>query len=137
MLKFFEECVLYFELTNDLRSFVNMIKEEEGEASTSETDVLAVLASNEDGLNSEDLMKQTAGMDVKARGEAVNALLSSGKIEMLPGHTPGAFVLRLRKGTQIAGATHEEQLVSISLMLLIFAYLFLHVTVQAYQNCTN
>ncbi|KAL3998484.1 RNA polymerase Rpc34 subunit family protein [Acanthocheilonema viteae] len=87
-----------------------MIKEEE-EASTSQADVLAVLASNEDGLSNEDLMKQTAGMDVKARGEAVNALLSSGKIEMLPGHTPGAFILRLRKGTQIADATHEEQLI--------------------------
>ncbi|CAG9538017.1 unnamed protein product [Cercopithifilaria johnstoni] len=86
-----------------------MIKEED--ASASQADVLAVLASNEDGLNSEDLMKQTAGMDVKARGEAVNALLSSGKVEMLPGHTPGAFILRLRKGTQIADATREEQLI--------------------------
>lgn len=94
-----------------------MIKQE---ACTPEADVLAVLANNEDGLNNEDLMKHTAGMDVKARGEAVNALLSSGKIEMLPGHTPGAFVLRLRKGTQIADATHEEQLVSSPSILIIF-----------------
>lgn len=90
-----------------------MVKEEEEqEASASQMDVLAVLANNEDGLSNEDLMKHTAGMDIKARGEAVNALLSSGKIEMLPGHTPGAFILRLRKGTQIADATREEQLVS-------------------------
>uniref|UniRef100_A0A0R3RIC3 DNA-directed RNA polymerase III subunit RPC6 n=1 Tax=Elaeophora elaphi TaxID=1147741 RepID=A0A0R3RIC3_9BILA len=88
-----------------------MIKQEEEETSASQANVLAVLANNEDGLNNEDLVRQTAGMDVKARGEAVNALLSSGKIEMLPGHTPGAFILRLRKGTQIADATHEEQLI--------------------------
>ncbi|KAM3720396.1 putative DNA-directed RNA polymerase III subunit [Dirofilaria immitis] len=86
-----------------------MIKEEE--ACPIQAEVLAVLANNEDGLNSEELMKQTMGMDIKARSEAVNALLSSGKIEMLPGHTPGAFILRLRKGTQIANATHEEQLI--------------------------
>ncbi|VDM19331.1 unnamed protein product [Wuchereria bancrofti] len=89
-----------------------MVKEEEEEeASASQASVLAVLASNEDGLSNEDLMKRTTGMDVKARGEAVNALLSSGKIEMLPGHTSAAFILRLRKGTQIADATHEEQLI--------------------------
>lgn len=90
---------------------MSMVKEEE-EACTTQAEVLAILANVEDGLSNEDLMKQTAGMDVKARGEAVNALLSSGKIEMLPGHAPGAFILRLRKGTQIADATHEEQLVS-------------------------
>uniref|UniRef100_A0A915Q7C3 DNA-directed RNA polymerase III subunit RPC6 n=1 Tax=Setaria digitata TaxID=48799 RepID=A0A915Q7C3_9BILA len=86
-----------------------MVKEEE--VSASEAEVLAILANNEDGLSNENLMKQTAGMDVKVRGEAVNALLSSGKIEMLPGQAAGSFILRLRKGTQIANATHEEQLI--------------------------
>lgn len=86
-----------------------MVKEEE--LSGVETEILSLLTNNENGLSNEDLMKQTPGMDVKARGEAVNALLSSGKIEMLAGQAPGAFVLRLRKGTQIAGATHEEQLI--------------------------
>lgn len=89
-----------------------MVKEEDvEETSTAQADVLAVLANNEDGLSNDDLIKYTSGMDIKARGEAVNALLSLGKIEMFPGHTPGAFILRLRKGRQIADATHEEQLV--------------------------
>lgn len=82
------------------------------EPSSSEAEVLAVLTDHADGLSNEDLMKQTQGMDNKERGEAVNRLLAAGKIEMLPGQVPGSFVLRIRKGTQIEGATPEEQMVS-------------------------
>ncbi|VDN06693.1 unnamed protein product [Thelazia callipaeda] len=74
-------------------------------------EILTILACNENGISNEDLLNETPKMDVKERGEAVNHLLSSGKIEILPSQISGSFILRLRKGTQIADATNEEQLI--------------------------
>ncbi|VDN36492.1 unnamed protein product [Gongylonema pulchrum] len=85
-----------------------MVKDE---VSPSETAILALLAGKSSGLSNQELMDQTTDMDAKTRGEAVNSLLSAGKIEMLQGKTTGAFTLRVRKGTQLQGASNEEQLI--------------------------
>lgn len=81
------------------------------ELSSAEEEILNVLSKTENGISNEELMKLTTKMDNKDRGEAVNKLLSSGKIEMLPGTSIGSFSLRLRHGTQIPGLSAEEQMV--------------------------
>lgn len=81
------------------------------ELSSTEEELLNVLGKNVDGISNDELMKQTADMDSKARGDAVNKLLALGKIEMLPGTSIGSFSLRLRHTTEIPGLSAEEQLV--------------------------
>ncbi|MFH4976653.1 hypothetical protein AB6A40_003362 [Gnathostoma spinigerum] len=83
-----------------------------GEFNEAESEILSILNStSSEQISNEDLMKATPDMNGNIRGEAVNSLLASGKIEMLPGNTPGAFFLRLKKGTHLSEATAEEQLI--------------------------
>ncbi|VDN51266.1 unnamed protein product [Dracunculus medinensis] len=75
--------------------------------------ILSILSVNQNGLPIEEIMQKTGDMGPKVRENAVNSLLSSGKIEMLQGRSVGSFSLRLRRGTQLTDATAEEQLVSL------------------------
>lgn len=77
--------------------------------------ILSILSVNQNGLPIEEIMQKTGDMGPKVRENAVNSLLSSGKIEMLQGRSVGSFSLRLRRGTQLTDATAEEQLVSLVL----------------------
>uniref|UniRef100_A0A915BPU6 DNA-directed RNA polymerase III subunit RPC6 n=1 Tax=Parascaris univalens TaxID=6257 RepID=A0A915BPU6_PARUN len=78
---------------------------------TAESEILELLQNHPDGVTNEELVKMTASLEGKIRGETVNSLLSSGKIEMLPGTKQGSFSLRIRRGTQISDASAEEQLI--------------------------
>uniref|UniRef100_F1L3H1 DNA-directed RNA polymerase III subunit RPC6 n=1 Tax=Ascaris suum TaxID=6253 RepID=F1L3H1_ASCSU len=78
---------------------------------TAESEILELLQNHPDGVTNEELVKMTASLEGKIRGETVNNLLSSGKIEMLPGTKQGSFSLRIRRGTQITDASAEEQLI--------------------------
>ncbi|KHN70720.1 putative DNA-directed RNA polymerase III subunit RPC6 [Toxocara canis] len=81
------------------------------EVISAESEILALLESHPDGVTNEELLQMTASIEGRVRGETVNTLLSSGKIEMLPGTKQGSFSLRIRRGTQIADASPEEQLI--------------------------
>uniref|UniRef100_A0A0N5A1M3 DNA-directed RNA polymerase III subunit RPC6 n=1 Tax=Parastrongyloides trichosuri TaxID=131310 RepID=A0A0N5A1M3_PARTI len=63
------------------------------------------------GVSNEDLILLTPNLDPKCRENAINSLLSSGKIEMLSTTGSNSFTLRLCTGTKLAGASPEEQLV--------------------------
>ncbi|VDK44013.1 unnamed protein product [Anisakis simplex] len=92
-----------------LKLFLEMAKEEPKNGAESE--IMALLESHPDGVTNEQLLQMTAAMEGRVRGETVNSLLSSGKVEMLPGTKQGSFSLRIRRGTQIADASPEEQLI--------------------------
>lgn len=87
---------------------------------TAESEILELLQNHPDGVTNEELVKMTASLEGKIRGETVNNLLSSGKIEMLPGTKQGSFSLRIRRGTQITDASAEEQLVAHSALCSTF-----------------
>uniref|UniRef100_A0A915BQ90 DNA-directed RNA polymerase III subunit RPC6 n=1 Tax=Parascaris univalens TaxID=6257 RepID=A0A915BQ90_PARUN len=58
---------------------------------TAESEILELLQNHPDGVTNEELVKMTASLEGKIRGETVNSLLSSGKIEMLPGTKQDIF----------------------------------------------
>jgi len=73
--------------------------------------IVRVLEERGDTVGDEQLAMLTPNLSTSERVEAVNRLLSAGRVELLSGGATGKFSLRLRQSVQLPTCSTEEQLV--------------------------